>query len=147
MRHEFTHVEGWKKWYDSVKEGKNEVMLNFFKELRNTSVKKDPLDTYHEIEVIIPRELTNDLKATLDSILGKSGTLILATANETIPELEGIEYVFSKVSSISVKRQVKGRSTDKDIVVACTEYYNFLKSTVRDCLSRFENKLQSKSNT
>ncbi len=142
MRAEYKDVAGWKEWYDSIKPSSSEKkFLKGMTEIRNRSIKEEPLQLYGSVSVIIPKESqTEELKQWI--IKQHKNRQVLSIKFEPSKHSKKVETFVGADRVITTGRVKKvffnlEEFPSKDIVSVCTKYFKLLNKMVRECESRF----------
>ena len=143
MRSEYSKVEGWEDWFKRLEsDAEEERLLAGIKDLRNRSLKSEPLRTLVETHLGDLYTDTPGEHAEAEKIMGR-------IVRENIPMAIGgssgkyrIEAVIDgrpvclHVRQAMFHRRLK-EFPDEHILTICNKYYKFLKRIVAECEARF----------
>lgn len=146
MKAEFTHVQGWEKWYDSQTPTVEEkLLLKKINDIRVRTTKKKPLHTSERALLDIPKEhITEEVKEFMKAIGDKK---VEVSIQESQDDKTGVrvgdeQITFTGKISEMFRRLPEFR--DEDIIKVCERYVAFLKRLVVECEKEFGEKIEHK---
>lgn len=151
MRAEYSELNGWEQWYISLDPTQEEKQfLKKINEIRVRSEKFDPLLTKILMNLGIPNEeMTKEIEKSLEQFHGKSVTFTIETIEESTDSQtygvldNGTVRFRGKVDSV-----VRGieEFPDTDILEVCKDYFHRIEKIVNECIVKFTDDLQRRSN-
>jgi len=146
MRAEFTHVQGWEKWYKSKEPTLEEqVLLKKINDVRVHTTKKKPLYTSEKAILDIPKEhITEEVKAFMKALGDKKVEVsIQESKNDKTGVRVGDEQI-TFTGKISERFRKLPEFRDEDIIKVSERYIAFLERLVVEGEKEFGEKLEHK---
>jgi hypothetical protein len=138
MRFEFNKVNGWEEWFNSCDiSNEQKILLKRINDFRIRSTKQSGIKTdYYFLDCIVPDEQYFPIIKEIESKPeGTEFEITVRSADEEIPEEKDNR-------SYKIRGKVKldkddSESSREAIFKLCTEYFDFLRGQVNNCVNKF----------
>ncbi len=140
MRNEYSRVDEWKSWYESIEPTSEEaVILKKINDVRIRSEKRQPLKTTGRLTLYIPAEyLTEEIAlAMLESVDQNFEITVAPHDDDLIDDAVFNDGLIKFTGYIEDIARVLEDFPDNDALEPCKKYYILLERLVYECEERF----------
>jgi hypothetical protein len=145
MNKDYTHVAGWKAWYEAKENTRTEQerkLLEGTNRMRISAVKHGSLQATSSYILKLQKV---DLKRFKSKPTGRISMKVSGTTKNCLVEIitEGGEHIsFPSTKVMHLRREV-AEFPAEDVIGVCQKYYEYLSTLVEECSQKFEAQMRN----